>query len=82
MITRSELEERIVSTEYCKLWEKTTVCLLTLDNGFEVVGTSACVDAIDFDISIWEKYAYEKAFDKLWELYGFLQHNERHSAGC
>lgn len=77
MITRAELEKHIVSKEICKLWEKTTVCILILDNWFEVVGTSACVDAIDFDISLWEKYAYEKAFDKLRELYWFLQHEQR-----
>ncbi len=51
---------------------KTTICILTLQNGFEVVGTSGCVDPANFDQAIGEKIAYEKALDQVWLLEGYL----------
>jgi hypothetical protein len=54
-----------------RIGEKTTVCCLKLKNGFEVIGTSACVNPKDFDVELGEKYAYEAAIIKLEELEGF-----------
>ena len=45
-----------------------------MDNGFEVVGSSACINPEDYDLDLGKKYAYEKAFEKLWDVYGFLAH--------
>jgi hypothetical protein len=50
---------------------KTTVCILILQNGFEVVGTSAPVDKKNFNKELGEKYAKEVAIKKVWELEGY-----------
>lgn len=47
---------------------KTTVVWLKLKNGFEVVGTSACVDPKQYNHEIGRKYARERAISKIWEL--------------
>ena len=50
----------------------TTICLLTLENGFVVVGKSACVDPAEFDSAIGQSIARSNAIDKVWELEGYL----------
>ena len=67
-------ENHIVSKEFITLWKKTTICFLILDNWYEVVGTSACIDPDMFDKKIWESWAYDNALDKLEELYSFAEH--------
>lgn len=67
-ITEEVLKETIVKEEYVRVGIKTTICCLTLKNGFEVTGESVCVDPANFNKELGEKYAYERAFKKLWEL--------------
>ncbi|BCO16139.1 hypothetical protein_gp086 [Bacillus phage vB_BceM_WH1] len=63
----------VVTCEYQKMGTKTTVCLIKLTNGFEIVGTSACVDPKDFNKELGEKFALERALEKLGELDGFYK---------
>jgi hypothetical protein len=49
----------------------TTVCLITLKNGFTVTGESACVDPANFDEHIGQTVAFKDARSKLWPLLGF-----------
>ena len=49
-----------------------TLCVLTLANGFNVVGESACVNPLNFDSEIGEKIAFENARQKIWALEGYL----------
>lgn len=49
-----------------------TVCLLTLLNGFNVLGQSACVNPEDFDAETGRKYAKEDAVNQIWRLEGYL----------
>jgi hypothetical protein len=75
-ITEDSLEKIIKKEDYHFVGKKTTVCLLTLENGFEIIGFSACVDASNFDKEIGMKESYKNAFDKLWQLEGYkLQYN-------
>ena len=50
----------------------TTVCLLTLKNGFTVTGESVCADPTNFDAEIGREVAFKDARNKLWPLLGFL----------
>jgi len=50
----------------------TTLCFLYMNNGFLIIGESACVDPSKFNQALGEKYAYEKALSKLWELEGYV----------
>jgi len=56
---------------YARMGEKTTVVLLKLKNGFEVVGTSACVDPTLFEAGTGFYWALVDALNKLNELAGF-----------
>jgi len=48
-----------------------TVCCLTLRNGFNAVGKSACVSIENFDDEIGRVIAREDARKKIWELEGY-----------
>jgi hypothetical protein len=48
-----------------------TFCVLTLRNGFTVVGTTACVSPENFDAAEGRKYARENAVEKVWPLMGY-----------
>lgn len=50
----------------------TTVCQLHMENGYVILGTSACVDPAKFNKALGEKYAYEDAINKAWPLEGYL----------
>lgn len=49
-----------------------TICIIILENGFKVEGTSACVDPSRYDESIGQEEAYKAAFEKIWEKEGYL----------
>ena len=70
-ITEECIEGCIESCEFIKLGNKTTCCLLTLRNGFEICATSACVDPNNYDHDIGCKLARQRAVDKVWELEGY-----------
>ena len=49
-----------------------TVCCLTLQNGFNVTGESACASPANFNQQIGEKVAFDNAKQKIWPLAGYL----------
>lgn len=49
-----------------------TICLLTLVNGFNVTGESACASPANFDEKIGQDIAFENARQKVWQLEGYL----------
>lgn len=49
-----------------------TVCAMTLRNGFNTVGHSACADPTNFDDEIGKKLAREDARKRIWVLEGYL----------
>lgn len=63
----------VALVEYKKMGTKTTIALLTLKNGFEIVGTSACVNPANFNKEIGQHYALVRGLEKLDELQGFNQ---------
>lgn len=48
-----------------------TVCALTLQNGFNVVGESASVSPENFDVELGRKIARDNARNKIWALEGY-----------
>lgn len=68
-----EILESKIKTEQYHQFEGTTVtiCCMTLENGFNVIGESACIDPANFDAEIGKKVARDNAFNQLWKLYGF-----------
>lgn len=71
-ITEEQIEASILDEQYKRFPGTTvTVCCLTLNNGFSVVGHSACVDPQNFSVEIGRKIARDRAFQQCWEFMGF-----------
>lgn len=49
-----------------------TICVLTLRNGFNVIGESAAASVENFDKKIGEDLARAKAKEQIWKLEGYL----------
>ena len=72
-VTLEQIQSKIKSESYIVLPDgRTTLCTLTMENGFTINGTSACVDAANFDINLGRRYAHEDAIRQIWPLEGYL----------
>lgn len=72
-LTPELIDETIIAEQYHRFLGTTLiVCALTLRNGFTVVGESAAASPENFDRSIGERIAREKAREKIWQLEGYL----------
>ena len=49
-----------------------TVCCLTLRNGFNVIGESACASPENFNADVGRTISKTKAREKIWQLEGYL----------
>jgi len=72
-VTPEHLESVIVSEQY-HVFENTTFtsCLLTLENGYTVLGESACASPENFNAELGRKIARSNAVNKIWSLEGYL----------
>lgn len=72
-VSLSDMLGKINRADYVVMPDgRTTICQLTMENGYTVRGDSACVSIENFNKALGEKYAYEKAVDNLWQLEGYL----------
>lgn len=72
-VTPARLEEVIISEQYHVFANSTfTACLLTLANGYTVLGESACASPENFNAELGRKIARENAKNKIWALEGYL----------
>jgi len=72
-VDESDIQARIADVDYTVMKDgRTTICTITMINGFAIHGFSACVKIENFDAAIGRRYAYEDAFNKLWQLEGYL----------
>ena len=71
-LSPSIISSKIVKEEFHQLTDVLTVCVLTLENGFNVTGESACASPENFDSEIGNKVAKENAVEKIWLLEGYL----------
>lgn len=82
-VTLGDLQANIAGENYFTLEQATqgqpqapafatfTVCVLTLKNGFVVLGESAPASPQNFDPELGRKIAKDKAIDKVWPLMGY-----------
>jgi hypothetical protein len=61
---RIKLEEMIVEKKFHRMSDKSTICLLIFENGYEVEGRSTVRDLSDFRLVIGKDKAYEQALKK------------------
>lgn len=71
-VTKESIEAKIANVGYMQLGKKTTLAIVTLKNGYEIIGASACVDPANFDAKIGREFALENAINKLWPLEAYL----------
>lgn len=72
-LTQEHIERLVKSEQYHRFDDTTvTVCCLTLENGYGVVGESACVDPTMFNEEIGKIEARKSAIDKVWMLEGYM----------
>ena len=81
-LTKELIESKIKNVEYLvkdlEEGPRLTLCFITMNNGFISTGQSACIDASSFVKEDGEKYAYEQAFSKLWELEAYVVKEEQY----
>lgn len=71
-VTPEYLKSRVAKVEFHRLAGGTmTLCILTVDNGFQLTGTSACADPANYKKDVGEKISYDNAERGLWPLLGF-----------
>lgn len=77
-VTLEGLRKRIAHTEFIRPQHESTltICVLTLENGFTVVGQSACAHPENFNEQLGQKIAWDDAFGQLWQLEGYLLREE------
>lgn len=78
-VTKDGIEEKIAAVDYLQPPGMTlTICILTMQNGFTVVGKSAAASPENFDKAIGERVAYDDAFRQVWALEGYLLREQLH----
>ena len=78
-ITQDHIDNLISNSkiEKFKAGLKTTIVHLTLPNGFEIVGSSTCVDPNEYDFDIGVSIALKRVEDQIWLLEGYLLQNNK-----
>jgi hypothetical protein len=76
-ITPDDIEHAIKAVDYHVFPSSTlTVCCITLVNGFNVTGESACASPENFDAELGRRIAFQNAKQKIWALEGYRLRSE------
>lgn len=78
-VTNEDVSAAIVKTEFVLLPDgRTTICILTLDNGFTIRGESSCVCKENYRQDLGEEYSRIDARNKVWAFLGFRLADQIH----
>ncbi|SRR6266436_5288706 len=81
-ITPKHITSLIVKESYYVFPGTTvTVCCLTLENGYSVIGQSAAASPENFDVNIGHDIAFDDARKKIWALEGYLLRQRLSNSG-
>ena len=76
-VTPEKIDSVIVDQAFYNFAGTTvTVCMLTLKNGYHVIGESACASPDNFDPELGVRIAKDNAKQKIWALEGYALRNE------
>ncbi len=70
-VTLDSVHAKAVACEYLRSGVM-TIAVVTLENGYTVIGKSAPADAANFNEELGRKFAYEDAVRQIWPLEGYL----------
>lgn len=71
----SFVERYVDNVKFFKISPKKTVCLITMKNGFDVIGYSGCINPMHYRKDIGSKYALHTAVDKASEIIAYQEQN-------
>ena len=72
-LSPKQIDEQTVAEQYhVFVGTVTTVCCLTLRNGYTVIGKSAPASPENFDAELGKKIARDDARGQIWALEGYL----------
>lgn len=78
-LSPDQIDAVIVGEDYHRFPGTTvTACILTLRNGFNVIGESAAASPENFDAELGKKIARKDAREKIWALEGYLLRERLH----
>ncbi len=82
-VTLDSIRDKIAHMEYVypQTTKHMTVAIVTMANGFVVIGKSAPADPANFDEKLGRTFAEEDAIRQLWQLEGYLLREELHLNG-
>lgn len=66
-VMREDIDANVKAVNYYR-HETLTIAIITMANGFNVIGESACIDPANYRQDIGETIAYKSAYEKLWSL--------------
>jgi hypothetical protein len=72
-VTREQIEAILEASLFYdrSMGVKSTVVVCILPNGFEIVESSSCVDATNYDHSVGIRICKERIANKVWQLEGY-----------
>lgn len=76
-VTKESIEARIGGVSYLQ-HDHLTIAVITMQNGFMVLGKAAPASLANYDPEVGKRYAYEDAFKHLWQLEGYLLRESLH----
>lgn len=72
-LTPQAIDATIASADFWRVpYTTVTVCALTLNNGYVVIGKSAAASHENFDEEIGRAIAHDDARNQIWALEGYL----------
>lgn len=83
-VSLASMEAKVVGEEYMNPMSAPhmTICVLTLANGFLLVGKSTPADPANFDRDLGMQFAREDAMRQLWPLEGYLMREKLAAPGA
>lgn len=69
-VSKADIEAKITKKDFMG-YGLMTLCILTMRNGFMVVGKSAPASPENFNEALGQQFAYEDAFRQVWPLEGY-----------
>jgi hypothetical protein len=83
-VTEESIKAKIGRVDYVSMATPSggvgTLCVISMKNGWISTGFSAPASAENFDPKVGEHYSYQKAFEPLWQLEGYLLKDKLNAA--
>lgn len=67
------LDEWVIGQESARVGKKTTVVCLQMENGYEVLGSSSCVNPEEYDYEQGVYWATKDALQKVDSIVGYVK---------